>query len=63
METTLELDLGTQRIKKMGSYHYFGIPKQLIDSGAIPLDVDYHIKVIVSKKEITIEKKNPEVPA
>lgn len=62
MATNTELDLGIQRIKKMGSYHYIGIPKQLVDARAIPIDADYHVKVIVEKHEITITRKAEVAP-
>ncbi|MEX2717088.1 MAG: hypothetical protein Q6370_012365 [Candidatus Sigynarchaeota archaeon] len=57
------LDLGIQRIRSQAGMYYLRIAKKLVDSGAIPLDAEYHVKVIVSKKEIIIEKKAPGVPA
>jgi len=57
MKSITELDLGIQKIKKMGPNHYIRIPKALVDAGAIPMDAEYQIKVIIKNKQIVIEEK------
>lgn len=55
--STNELDLGTQRIKSQGNNYYFRVPKKLVDTGALAVDVDYHL--IVKDREVIIEKEVP----
>jgi antitoxin component of MazEF toxin-antitoxin module len=57
MKSVTELNLGTQKIKKMGPNNYIRIPKQLVDSGAIPIDAEYKVRIILKNKEIVIEEK------
>jgi hypothetical protein len=55
--STTELDLGTQRIKAQGNNYYFRVPKKLVDTGALSVDVDY--RLVVKDRQVIIAKEVP----
>jgi hypothetical protein len=63
MKATKELDLGIKKIAKVGGGYYISIPKALVDSGAVPIDAEYHVTAIVKTEKIVLEEmgSDPEI--
>ena len=61
--TLMELKLGTQKVKRMGEYHYISIPKAMVDSGAVEIGEEYDIVLDLNGKRLTLKKTTKEATA
>lgn len=52
----MELKLDKQRIRSQGTSYYLRIPKTLVDTGALSLEKEYEIRVLVEENKIIIEE-------